>query len=223
MGIGLCMLSFVWFWLCSTAWFCNLLRTPLEDGAGTMRVEDLPTADAIVVLGGGMKAQTNRFIYAEMSSAGDRAWHAARLYKAGKAPIVIPTGSGDREATEPLLQDLGVPQEAIVGEYEARNTEENAKFVQRLLNEQGKVKGEGGGMPRILLVTSAWHMKRSVLMYQKYAPNLEVVPAPTDYEMAMVVGEPLLFLSFVPNKDVFPYTCALFKEHLGYWGYRLMR
>ena len=78
-GVGLCLLGFAWFWLCSTAWFCDLMRARLEDGAGAMRVEDLPAADAIVVLGGGMKAQTNRFLYAEMSSAGDRAWHAARL------------------------------------------------------------------------------------------------------------------------------------------------
>lgn len=214
-GVWLGFLAFVWFWLCSTAWFCNLLRAPLERDAGEMRVEKLPTADAIVILGGGMRADTNRFPYAEMASGGDRAWHAARLYKAGKAPIVIPTGVGDRESTEPLLLDLGVPESAIVGEYEARNTEENARFVQRLLSKRSRSK--------VLLVTSAWHMKRSVQMYQKYAPGLEIIPAPTDYEVAMTADEPLSLFSLIPNKDVFPYTCALFKEHVGYWGYRLLR
>jgi len=49
----------------------------------------------------------------------------------GKAPIVITHGIWDRESTVPLLKDLGITETAIVVAEKARNTEENAKFVEK--------------------------------------------------------------------------------------------
>lgn len=207
------VVAFAWLWLCATPFFCNVLRSQIELDYEEQVAEDAPLADAIVILGGGMSADTNRFRYAEINSSGDRVWHAARLYKAGKAPIVVPTGNNDFASTVPFLMDLGVPQEAIKGEYAARNTEENARLVQKLLGE-GK---------RILLVTSVWHMRRSELMFKKYAPGLQIIPAPTDFEVRMSAGKPFDWKSLLPEKDVFPYTCALFKELIGYYGYVLFR
>ena len=97
--------------------------------------EEMPEADAIVLLGGGMAAAPGHYPYADMAPAADRVWHAARLYKAGKAPLIIPSGSGDLASTVPLLRDFGVPQAAILVEGKARNTEENAKFVSVLLEQ----------------------------------------------------------------------------------------
>ena len=203
---------------------CNmtvrLLESGLEKGFPAVRAEDSPSADAIVVLGGGMQsAPGGDYPYADMSSAADRVWHAARLYRAGKAPLVVPTGSAEETSAVPLLCDLGVPREAIAVENHSRNTEENAKFVAALL----EVRGE---RPKVLLVTSVWHMRRALLMYRRYAPGLDIVPAPTDYEMSMrpVDRRPLEFLrEFVPNAESF-YRCGyLVKEYVGYWGYRLLR
>ena len=109
----------------------------LEREWTAVKAEDAPKADAIVLLGGGMGSNTNVYpnaeMYSEMWSGADRVWHAARLWKAGKAPIVIPTGCGEKESAVPLLRDLGVPDEAILVEDKARNTEENARFVERIL------------------------------------------------------------------------------------------
>ena len=204
----------------------------MESEWPVVKAEDAPPADAIVLLGGGMGANTNVYPYAEMWNGADRVWHAARLYKAGKAPVVIPTGAGERESSVPLLLDLGVPESAVVVEGEARNTEENAKFVEKVLatKDTKNTKSEGARgrdsarvKKRVLLVTSAWHMRRSVLMYRKYAPNLEILPAAADYEATVQTSHPFCF------KDVWPDTNALFansyifKEYLGYWGYRLFR
>ena len=120
----------------------------LENEWPVVKAEEAPKADAIVLLGGGMGSNTNVYPYAEMWNGADRVWHAARLYKAGKAPIVIPTGCGERDSAVPLLCDLGVPESAILVEDAARNTEENARFVERMLktsHAEAQRRGEGDG------------------------------------------------------------------------------
>ena len=206
----------------------------LENEWPIVKAEGAPKADAIVVLGGGMGANTNAYPYAEMWGSADRVWHAARLYKAGKAPIVIPTGCGERESTLPLLLDFGVPESAVVIEDKARNTEENAKFVEKILNSGGV--GSGGvrelelthskpthSPTRILLVTSAWHMRRSVLMYRRYAPSLEIIPAAADYEATVTTSHSFCFKDIWPDTNALFVNSYIFKEYLGYWGYRFLR
>ena len=189
------------------------------------RAEDMPPADAIVLLGGGMGSNTNVYPYAEMWSGADRVWHAARLYKAGKAPIVISTGVGERESSLPLLCDLGGPASAVVIEDKARNTEEHSKFVERLLKERTHAEAQRHGEEekKVLLVTSAWHMRRSVLMYRRYAPNLEIIPAAADYEATVNTGHPFWFKDIWPDAATFAANSAMLKECIGYWGYRLLR
>jgi uncharacterized SAM-binding protein YcdF (DUF218 family) len=191
----------------------------LENEWPVVKAEEAPKADAIVLLGGGMGSNTNVYPYAEMWGGADRVWHAARLYKAGKAPIVIPTGAGEKESSVPLLLDLGVPEGAIRVEPKARNTEENAMFVEKILeprNTQNTRK-------RVLLVTSAWHMRRSVLMYRKYAPSLEIIPAAADYEATVQTGHPFSLKDLWPDATMFYANSYILKEYIGYWGYRLFR
>lgn len=205
------------------------LGCALEGEFPPVKAENSPVADAIVVMGGGMGVNTNVYSYAEMWGGADRAWHAARLYKAGKAPIVIPTGSGERESTVPLLIDLCVPESAILVEDKARNTEENAKFVARMIGghvsrrQCEEDRNADGRKYRVLLVTSAWHMKRSKLMYEKYAPELEIIPAAADYEALVIMGHPFCSSDLLPDVNKLASNSALFKECLGYWGYRLFR
>jgi uncharacterized SAM-binding protein YcdF (DUF218 family) len=218
-GFGLLIVAVAWLWLWSTPMMYRWIGGALESEWPVVKAEDAPKADAIVLLGGGMGANTNFYPYAEMWNGADRVWHAARLYKAGKAPVVIPTGAGERESSVPLLRDLGVPESAIRVEPAARNTEENARFVEKILeprNTQNTRK-------RVLLVTSAWHMRRSVLMYRKYAPSLEIVPAAADYEATVQTGHPLCFKDIWPDTNALFANSYIFKEYLGYWGYRLFR
>jgi uncharacterized SAM-binding protein YcdF (DUF218 family) len=218
-GVGLLIVSVAWLWLWSTPMMYRWLGGALESEWPVVKAEDAPQADAIVLLGGGMGSNTNVYPYAEMWNGADRVWHAARLYKAGKAPMIIPTGRGEQESTVPLLRDLGVPESAIVVEGEARNTEENARFVEKILeprNTQNTRK-------RVLLVTSAWHMRRSVLMYRRYAPSLEIIPAAADYEATVNTSHPFCFKDIWPDTNALFANSYIFKEYLGYWGYRLFR
>ena len=218
-GFGLLIGAVAWLWLWSTPMMYRWIGGSLESEWPVVKAEDAPTADAIVLLGGGMGANTNVYPYAEMWNGADRVWHAARLYKAGKAPLIVPTGRGEQESTVPLLRDLGVPESAIVVENKARNTEENARFVEKILeprNTQNTRK-------RVLLVTSAWHMRRSVLMYRKYAPSLDILPAAADYEATVQTGRPFSVKDLWPDTTMFYANSYILKEYIGYWGYRLFR
>lgn len=216
-GLWIVAGAITWLWVWSTGTMYRIVGIGLEGEWPVVLAEDSPTADAIVLLGGGIGSNTNVYPYAEMSGGSDRVWHAARLYKAGKAPLIIASGKEGRPAHVPLLVDLGVPETAIIVEEESRNTEENAKFVKRLLLGNGKEKGS------VLLVTSVWHMRRAKLMFDRYAPELEVIPAPTDYEALVGTGHSFSVGELLPNADMLSANTRCLKEYIGYWGYVLFR
>ena len=204
-----------WLWLWMMPIMTWVVGVPLEreflvDGKVPL-VESFPEADAIVLLGGSMGIETNLSSYAEMWSGADRVWQAARLYNAGKAPKVITTSGMVVETTFPLLRDLGVPDEVLMKVDDARNTEEEAKSI-------GKI-----GVRRILLVTSAWHMKRARLMFEKYAPEIEVVCAPADFENTFTAEKTPLFKMFLPDPSVFMLNSVAFHEWVGIVGYVVFR
>ncbi len=210
----------VWLWLWSAPVAGDLIGMDLERDWPPQLAEEVPKADAIILLGGGMNSATNVVPYANICAAADRVWHAARLYRAGKSPLIISTGLGSATSELPLLMDLGVPANAVVCEEEARNTEENARFVAEMLKEKATKREE---KPKVLLVTSAWHMRRAKFMYERDAPDLEIIPAPCDYEAMMFEEEPLTVGAFLPSAGALYGNTIIFKEILGYWGYRLFR
>lgn len=213
--VGVCATVVLWAFSCG--WMGRILGGGLEREFPPVAMESVPKADAIVILGGGMGANPKVSPYAEMYCAADRVWHAARLWKAGKAPFVMSSGNNELNATKPLLLDFGLPESAIRIENESRNTEENAKFVARVLSttQTSNVK------PRILLVTSAWHMRRAKLMFEKYAPELEIIPAACDHEATLGAAEPLQLRDFFPGGEALMRNGYFVKEIIGYWGYRL--
>jgi uncharacterized SAM-binding protein YcdF (DUF218 family) len=178
-----------------------------------------------------MGSDTNLSGYAEMWTSADRVWQAARLWKAGKAPKIIATGDGARESTLGLLKDFGVGEKCVefLG---ARNTEEEAKGMEKILNheihkihenEEG-VTGEGKTVkPKVLLVTSAWHMKRARMMFEKYAKGVEVVCAPADFEMSMAARKGYAFKDVLPDFYAFMLNSVAFHEWVGIVGYGVMR
>ena len=66
-------------------------------------------------------------------------------------------------------------------------------------------------------------MRRSVLMFQKYAPGIEIIPAATDYEALTGYDSNMSWRDFVPDAGAMAVNVAMFKEVVGYWGYRLLR
>ena len=250
--IGGLTVAWLWLWMTPImTWVVGvpLEREFLVDGKVPL-VESFPEADAIVLLGGSMGIETNLSSYAEMWSGADRVWQAARLYKAGKAQKVIATGNGAVDTTLPLLLDFGVAK-ADVSFMDAVNTEEEARSISKMLGRSGGVEelgveelgveelgveefGESDSSthpinhsstarPKVLLVTSAWHMKRARMMFEKYAPDIEVVCAPADFENTIMAEKTPLFKMLLPDPNVFMLNSLAFHEWVGIVGYGVMR
>ena len=213
------ILSIAWLWFWSTGFAGRMIGLSLEREFPPQLAEAMPAADAIVVLGGGVGLNTNACSYAKLFSSADRAWHGARLYRAGKAPKVFVTCEADAR----FMVDLGVPRTAITVNNKARNTEEEAREIQNEV-ERRKEKGESAERePRVLLVTSAWHMRRAKLMYERYAKGVEVVPAATDYVNLTMFDKPLEFKDFISDSVMIGQNAYMFKEWIAYYGYKWLR
>jgi uncharacterized SAM-binding protein YcdF (DUF218 family) len=207
------LLAVGWLYLCSTAQFANFLMGTLERGFVSRAMSVVEPADAIVLLGGGTRGDTHMGTLPDLNQHADRLVHAVALYKAGKAPVIVLTGGSFEDARpeaqqmQDLLMVMGVPAKHLLLENESRNTHDNAANTAQLL--------KASGIHRILLVTSAFHMRRSQALFA--AQGLEVVPAPTDYQQ--LVAKQVLpgWLPVVSNLQ--QSTIAL-HEIVGYWFYR---
>ena len=207
--IGGLTLALLWLWM--TPIMTWVVGVPLEreflvDGK-VPAVESFPEADAIALLGGSMGVDTNLNQYAEMAASADRVWQAARLYRAERAGKIIVTGDYAKDSTLGLLLDFGVAKDDV-SFLNARNTEDEAKGIAK------------NGVKKILLVTSAWHMKRARLMFEKYAPEVEVVCAPADFENSITAWRGV---SLIPDFNVFALNSVAFHEWVGIVGYTIFR
>ncbi len=72
--------------------------------------------------------------------------------------------------------------------------------------------------PCVLVVTSAWHMRRALLNFS--GTGLEAVPAATDHEALVIWGEPLRWYNFFPTCENLARTTTMMKEVVGYWLYQ---
>ena len=221
-------LVLLWFWM--SALPARILGLPLERewlvNGEIPTAESFPKADAIVCLGGGMTAATNVVHGANLCPASDRAWMAARLWhkqgerrreKGESAEVrIFVTGRGGEASTKKLLMDFGVPESAITFLEDARNTEEEAKRIEKMLASKPQ-----NLKTSILLVTSAWHMRRAKLMFEKYAKGVEIIPAPTDFEATIEFDDGFEFRELQPGTSFM--NEVYLREWIGYLGYKWLR
>lgn len=217
---GLLTFALVWLWAWSTPMAAGALQDSLGRRYPFQRAEALPSAGAIVLLGGGASQHPSAPLHPNLDSASDRAWHAARLHHAGKAPLIIATGghkwgpvgrASPAEADSALLAALGVSKEAIVIDNRSRNTRENAEFAGKLLAERG--------IRRVLLTTSVWHMPRAEATFRR--AGLDVIPAATDYLPPFKRAKSSLIFRLLPNANALRANSRTFREYLGLLVYRL--
>lgn len=204
----------VLFTLAGNVWFGAWLIGTLERGlppAPSLQPAQLATwgkFDALLVLGGGTDLAPNGD--AQLNSAGDRLALAAGIYRVGKADVLVGSGWGldepDRslgaEARQ-LWQRMAVPEEAIlVLPDKARITREEVAAYATLVTERG--------WKRVGVVTSAWHMPRTLALCAK--AGLTVVPVPCDYRSR---SYPATFQYLIPQERGFSRVQLACWEHLG--------
>ena len=166
------------FTVAGNAWVGNALIGSLEQRIPPLNLEGQQPFDAICVLGGG--TEFSEADGPQLASAGDRIALAARLWHAGKAKLVVVSGSsiGDMEPERDLTQEstmllrgMGVDQRAILHIPSAAvNTAQEIVAYHAMAKEHG--------WTRVGLVSSAWHLPRALRLC--HADNFEVVPIGAD-------------------------------------------
>ena len=177
----------------------------------------MPQADAIVVLGGVTLPPQPPRLDIDVGEGIDRLLHGMRLWRAGKAPRLVLTGGAlpallgshmtEAYALQQLALEYGIADTALVLEEQAQNTYENAYYSQQVL-APFKVQ-------RLILVTSASHMPRSMAVFRKFP--FEVVPAATDIR---IVDKPFTLRDIIPTAAALHRSSIAFKEYFGlvyYW------
>ena len=146
------------------------LESPYE------RLSD-PKGDVIVLLGGGAYEWAPD-LTGEGAPSGEmlgRLVTAVRLQKRLKVPVLVSGGNAFRnKASEApivkrFLVDLGVPENRIHLEGESRDTRENAILSAAILRRAGYASP--------VLVTSAFHMRRAVLLFERAGVKATPYPA----------------------------------------------
>lgn len=183
------------------------LGTHLESKFPPQELRMIPSADAIVLLGGGVEMVEPGLPYPECTAFSDRTVMAARLYHARKAPVIIPTGEGAPLSEKPLLETMQVPSSAILCEDKARDTAENAAKTFEILKARNA--------KTILLVTSSWHLQRSMMLFQ--TPGLTVIPVGCDYEatLTQIQWPKMPMWQKLPSSRAALLTATYVKEWLG--------
>lgn len=217
LGAMLLLMGLTWVGLWATPVFSDWVSDGLESRYPPLALEVLPSADVIVVLGGGIGVPFPPRFYPDLGAAADRVWHAARLYHAGKAPQILVSGGmlpwkqpglTEAEAMSAFLRALGVPADSILLESGSATTRDNAVETARLMAERG--------FQGALLVTSALHMQRAEASFR--ALGVKVAPVATDHEV--VDDGPLTPLDLLPQADALERGSRALKEWIGLWVYR---
>lgn len=174
--------------------------------------------DGIVVLGGAIDADLSASHGTVVfTRAADRVVEAAALARQyPKARIIYSGGSAnliDGDAREAdyaaaIFERLGIAKDRLIMERRSRNTMENAEFSKELAAPKN---GE-----RWLLVTSAFHMPRSVGIFRKV--EFPVEPCPVDWRTGRS-GDLLEFQPFA--LDGLERTEIAVREYLGLVAYRI--
>lgn len=195
-GRALRVSAVILLFVLSTGVGARVLVYPLEHLTRVLSAPQEQRAQAIVVLAAGRQAHAPEYGGTDIPDyiALARLRYAAHLWRKIGLPILVSGGNGSPDGTvkpkaaamaAALREDFGVPVRWI--ESESATTAENASFSAALLKRDK--------LFRVLLVTDAMHMPRSVMAFT--ANGLAVIPAPTIFFSTGKLG----VLDFLPSAE----------------------
>ena len=199
----------------STEYGSEALMLPLEGRHPAFAPEELPNADAIVVLGGSMGGESRFGRGGDFNDAADRVFAAAELFNAAKAPAILLSGGAEpperpeADLMAEKLVALKIPRAALILETQSRTTYDNAVYSAEILKR--------AGYGHILLVTSGAHMRRSLALFEQQ--GLQVTAAATDHQIPRF-ADPYV-PGWLPTVDRLSRSTRAMHEWVGYWVYDL--
>lgn len=217
------VLLYLMFGVMSTDAFASYLLRLLEDRFPRLTVTEVAPADAAIVLGSISNPLASVDETPQFTDGVDRLLTTMDLFKAGKIRYIILTGksllidhkgNAESEDLKNYLVQRGFPADRILVDAESRNTAENLQYGLKL--------GKEHNLRSYYLVTSAFHMYRSALTYDRvkaehYADlSIEMTPFPVDYRSDRI---PSGIERYFPTAlSVFKSSIAI-KEFMGLLAY----
>jgi uncharacterized SAM-binding protein YcdF (DUF218 family) len=202
-------------WAISIAPVSDALMGRIEAG---LTIPRHARGDVIILLGGGINEGV-----ADLTGRGtpgedmmSRVVTAVRLYRQFNIPIIVSGGSGftGRAPEAPVIRrflvDLGVKENHVLLESHSRDTRENAMYSQEIVRLHG--------FRHPLLVTSAYHMRRSIRAFQMV--GIPVTPVPAHF---VTGGDlPYIWVDFLPNARDLLNSASALREYFGLLFYKVM-
>ncbi len=190
-GVGLLI------WLLSIGPVTNRLMNGLQAG---LKVPSNPKGDVIILLGGGASGNVpTDDTFARIAAS-------ATLYRQLHVPIIVSGGSvyawkkPEAQIDARVLAGLGVPEKDMILEGKSRDTLENAEYVKAIC--------EARHFTAPLLVTSTYHMRRSLQCF--WHEKMRVTAFPADLDAAKPVYG---WVDYLPGN--LRTTSACLHEYLG--------
>lgn len=187
----------------------------VEGCQGRQDPKSVPVSDAVVVLSGMLvSVPSGQGVVTEWHDP-DRFFAGVDLFQSGKANKIVFTGGRlpwqtqsplEGVALKGYAESMGVPSNAILVTGEVENTEQEAKAVRSMLSKEAS---------KIVLVTSAFHMERAAMLFEK--EGLEVYRYPVDFKVE--VSETTV-MDFMPNPRALWMTDLAVRELIGRLFYR---
>ncbi len=211
-GIINCLLG-ISIWTFSISPVADAMLRGLES---EFEIPEDPHGDVIILLGGGVydEAPDLSGVGAPTEEMIGRLVTAVRLQKRLNVPVIISGGVvfKGRKAEAPIvkrfLTDLGVPDKKIIIEDKSRDTIENARYTAEICKKFGYKKP--------LLVTSAYHIKRSILSFKKV--NMDVIPFPANFKTWKM--KRYGWERYLPNSSELEYSYYAMHEYIGFLFYK---
>jgi uncharacterized SAM-binding protein YcdF (DUF218 family) len=207
------------FYLLSTSYVADWLLAPLETPFN--KSVEKASVDAVIVLGGG---HTQGVANLPLSSdAYKRMMWGLMVAKSNNLPLLFSGGGVQKEYLEsdafldslkelklyleiptPTSKSLGTKEFSLHIEDKSLDTYQNAQF--------SKVAFEQAGLatPTIYLVTSAYHMRRSIRLYEHF--GFKVIPAATNFKINARTKDGW---DYLPNAHAFYKSYVALHEYVG--------
>jgi len=168
------IISFIWIALIGYSPFSNYLIQPLENQYKSY-ININPKIKYVLVLGSGHVSNEEISNISQLSTTAlMRLSEGIRIYRQlDQAKLIVSGYAGDDSVPHAIISkkvaiSLGVPKEDILTQEEAKDTQEEAIYVKKIVSND-----------KFILVTSASHMPRSMRIFE--ALNLNPIAAPTDF------------------------------------------
>ena len=214
--------AFIFLIILSNGLFADILWRLLEYPWKRLDYSLVAPSDGIVVLSSGRHLPPGDTKIIEWRDP-DRFFSGIALYKANKSSRLIFTGGMNPLTSDlPLEGDIyikeaismGLPKEDLFTTYPVNNTIQEAKAIRKLLNDEIPVMQK-----KIILVTSAFHMKRAKKVFEN--EGILVIPYPVDFKSNKSFFSSLSNpLKWMPSASYLNKSSSAIREIIGRFIYR---